>query len=477
VRDRERNLSTQFAQMAQQSQQQAARLTGDAKDRAAAEANKYTHIARALDTSTDVVAVGETHRVYQIITPISDTQTVKMKDSLVEGIKREFSDVLDIRPALSFKDDDVPATELETVLQDQTVRPITKRFVTDLLPGQTPTNLDQNDLTDYFGGAAVLVENINPPATQQDLQERINRIDLTSGKTLRPEVIPLAYADASSAASEPASQPAAGAGTQPAARKVTRALVVATDANALYSDQNSEQWRSNLAMKVWDTTRTALTTSSSLAGVTSFDPVVAGQAKTQAILAIVISLILIVIYVWIRFGGLLYGLGAILSLLHDAIMALAATVLSGWIYQYFFGGHANWLLISDFKINLTAIAAYLTIIGYSVNDTIVVFDRIRENRGHSRAPLTAQLVNDSINQCLGRTIWTTFTVFIVVLILYIWGGEGIRGFAWAMLFGVFTGAYSTLAIASPSLLSVQPKVKDTAFPVKFGAPDEQTTPQ
>jgi len=101
------------------------------------------------------------------------------------------------------------------------------------------------------------------------------------------------------------------------------------------------------------------------------------------------------------------------------------------------------------------IAAYLTVIGYSVNDTIVIFDRIRENRGRAHLPLTAKLVNDSINQCFGRTIWTTFTVFIVVLIMYIWGGEGVRGFSFAMLVGVITGAYSTLAIASPMLLHVK----------------------
>jgi SecD/SecF fusion protein len=99
------------------------------------------------------------------------------------------------------------------------------------------------------------------------------------------------------------------------------------------------------------------------------------------------------------------------------------------------------------------IAAYLTVIGYSVNDTIVIFDRVRELRGKSHAPLTAKLVNDAINQCFGRTIWTTFTVFIVVLIMYVFGGEGIRGFSFAMLIGVFTGAYSTLAIASPMLLA------------------------
>jgi SecD/SecF fusion protein len=212
-------------------------------------------------------------------------------------------------------------------------------------------------------------------------------------------------------------------------------------------------------------------------GVTSFDAVVAAQAKFQALLAIVISLILIVIYVWVRFGGIRYGIGAILALVHDATVALAGTVLSGVVYTYVFHRH-SYLLITDFKINLTMIAAYLTVIGYSVNDTIVIFDRVREMRGKSRVPLTAKLVNDAINQCFGRTIWTTFTVFIVVLIMYVWGGEGVRGFSFAMLIGVFTGAYSTLAVASPMLLATGTNVVTTRGPSPFTRKDaEQTVPE
>jgi SecD/SecF fusion protein len=212
------------------------------------------------------------------------------------------------------------------------------------------------------------------------------------------------------------------------------------------------QWRTRVATTEWQIIQKSLEMKSQFEGVTTFDAVVASQAKLQALLAIIISLVLIVIYVWVRFGGILYGLGAIMSLGHDAIVALAATVLSGVAYKYLFNRH-SFLLITDFKINLTMVAAYLTVIGYSVNDTIVIFDRVREIRGKSRQPLSAKLINDAINQCFGRTIWTTFTVFIVVLIMYVWGGEGVRGFCFAMLIGVFTGAYSTLAIASPMLLA------------------------
>ena len=118
-----------------------------------------------------------------------------------------------------------------------------------------------------------------------------------------------------------------------------------------------------------------------------------------------------------------YGLAAVIALVHDVLVALGAVALS------------KWFMPPGYKIDLPMVAAFLTLIGFSVNDTIVIFDRVRELRGKSNAPLSAKLVNDAINQCFGRTIWTTFTVFIVVLIMYIWGGAGVRGFSFAMLIG------------------------------------------
>ena len=112
---------------------------------------------------------------------------------------------------------------------------------------------------------------------------------------------------------------------------------------------------------------------------------------------------------------------------------------------------AHVLKIDAFQINLTIVAALLTIIGYSVNDTIVTFDRLREIKGKS-PQLTAKMVNDSVNQTLSRTILTVFTVFIVVVILYFFGGEGLHSFAFAFLVGVVAGTYSSVYVASPVLL-------------------------
>ncbi|MCA9258660.1 MAG: protein translocase subunit SecDF, partial [Planctomycetales bacterium] len=104
-----------------------------------------------------------------------------------------------------------------------------------------------------------------------------------------------------------------------------------------------------------------------------------------------------------------------------------------------------------FQISLPLVAAFLTIIGYSLNDTIVVFDRIREVKGKSPR-LTADMINTSINQTLSRTLLTSLTTLLTVLILYIWGGDGIHAFAFALVVGVIVGTYSSIFIASPFLL-------------------------
>ena len=112
----------------------------------------------------------------------------------------------------------------------------------------------------------------------------------------------------------------------------------------------------------------------------------------------------------------------------------------------------NALLINDFKIDMTIIAALLTIIGYSINDTIVVFDRIREVRGRLGV-VTPEIINDSINQTLARTLMTSLTTLVVLTIMYTLGGNTIRGFNYCMIIGIITGSYSSIAIASPLLMA------------------------
>jgi SecD/SecF fusion protein len=108
------------------------------------------------------------------------------------------------------------------------------------------------------------------------------------------------------------------------------------------------------------------------------------------------------------------------------------------------------LLIGDFKIDMTMIGAFLTLLGYSINDSIVIYDRIRENR--HKGTLTPQIINNSINECMSRTLLTGTTTLLVVFIMYVFGGKGLRGFNFALLFGIVEGTYSSIAISAPILL-------------------------
>lgn len=179
---------------------------------------------------------------------------------------------------------------------------------------------------------------------------------------------------------------------------------------------------------------------------------IARDTQLQALAAILASLIGIIAYVWIRFQNVAFGVAAVVALIHDVLIVVGAIALSNFV-----AGSLGFIGIDNFKISLPVVAALLTIIGYSLNDTIVVFDRIREVRG-KRSEITADMVNTSICQTLSRTILTAFTTFIVVFILYWFGGDAIHGFAFALVVGVVIGTYSSIFIASPVLLWLMNRV-------------------
>jgi SecD/SecF fusion protein len=182
---------------------------------------------------------------------------------------------------------------------------------------------------------------------------------------------------------------------------------------------------------------------------------VAVNTRYQAIYALLASWVLIILYLWIRFQGVAFGLAAVIALVHDVLVMLGAIAFSYYLAPYF-----GWLYIDPFKINLPIIAAFLTIIGYSVNDTIVVFDRIREVRGKD-PNMTAEMVNLSTNQTLSRTLLTSLTVFMVVVVLYFFAGQALRGLSFALIVGVITGTYSSIYVAAPILLWLIGKGKPT----------------
>ncbi len=182
--------------------------------------------------------------------------------------------------------------------------------------------------------------------------------------------------------------------------------------------------------------------------VSNFASSVAEDMRYLAILALLASGVATVTYLWFRFTKADFGIAAVVAVFHDVFFTMACLPLAYYVSKTPLGPILG---LEDFKLNLSIVAALLTIVGYSLNDTIVIFDRIREIRGRN-PQLTLQMVNDSVNQTLSRTILTAVIVFITVVILYSIGGEGIHAFAFCMLIGTLVGCYSTIYIASPLLL-------------------------
>lgn len=165
-------------------------------------------------------------------------------------------------------------------------------------------------------------------------------------------------------------------------------------------------------------------------------PKIGAELRRDALYAVIFSLIAMLIYIGFRFK-FIYGVGAVVALFHDVIVTLGVISLLDGISPFF-----------DFEIDQNMIAAFLTLVGLSVNDTVVIFDRIRENLKIYKAMPFRDIINKSINDTLSRTIITSGTIFIVLLIIMLFGGEVTRGFAFALTFGIITGTYSSIFIAS-----------------------------
>ncbi len=170
---------------------------------------------------------------------------------------------------------------------------------------------------------------------------------------------------------------------------------------------------------------------------------IGGELRGKALQSVLFALLGILIYISLRFDRY-YALGAVAALAHDVLITLGV------------------FSILNLELDLTIVAAFLTIVGYSLNDTIVVFDRIRENVKIYRKEDFFITVNKSVNQTLNRTIITSLTTFVVVLVLYLIGGEVIKYFAFALIIGVLVGTYSSIYVASPLMATLEVKAKARA---------------
>ena len=295
------------------------------------------------------------------------------------------------------------------------------------------------ELADYIGGIKIACS-LNKPTAGAEIKRRINDIRLkqdTQGIAWYPYVLfktdltPLAETDT-----------------------VNEFVYVSSLPEAGYREVNEGDWIRFVENEQAKLNRSAQL-ETSMARITQIDPSVGHESVMRAWAAIVLMFIATLFYIWVRFGTAMFGSAAVIAMIHDVLFTLGAMVSCVYIANTAFG---RTLLIGDFKINLQTIAAFLTVIGYSLNDTIVVFDRIRENRGRL-STVTTFMLSDSINQTLSRTLLTGVTTLTMLLVMYLWGGVGLRDFNFVMFVGIIIGTYSSIAIASPLLLIGQGKAE------------------
>jgi preprotein translocase subunit SecF len=180
--------------------------------------------------------------------------------------------------------------------------------------------------------------------------------------------------------------------------------------------------------------------------IESVGPKIGGELRHKGMWSVIAATVMVGVYIWFRFE-LRFGLGAIIALIHDVLVTIGALLLAGY------------------EFDLTTVAALLTIVGYSVNDTVIVCDRIRENMRKIKRESLESIINTSINETLSRTIITVSTAIMVLLALFFLGGAVIRPFAFALLIGFFSGVYSTIFIASPVILLWEKKTTKFRLPI------------
>jgi len=205
---------------------------------------------------------------------------------------------------------------------------------------------------------------------------------------------------------------------------------------------NTDQKVKDALIKALSSTPQTTITAANIASQQKVDPTIANGLKKSALLTVIFAIIIISAYILIRFRKWQFSLGAMVATAHDALMVLS-----------FFSIFKDVLPFS-LDIDQSFIAAILTVIGYSINDTVVVFDRIREflNLHHSKTDDPKTVINDAINNTLSRTIITALTVLLILLVLFIFGGDVIRGFSFALLIGVCFGTYSSICVATPVII-------------------------
>ena len=367
------------------------------------------------ETTPDVEA---TAFQVKVANPPGTTDEDAIQGAIVQAVVQAFADQLDVTTPVNFSGEgDLDHASRTYALEKATIGECI---------GQSGV---VQPVGDYRGGVAVLVEDVEPPITPEDLAARIKRL------RNQPD-----FADTLGRRTEVVGITAAGSDGE-----YTNFVVMVSDDALSSFEVDLEVWDSQLAKPEWGLVSGALMREASLEQVSSFSPTVAQNLIASAVVAVILSLLGMLVYVWVRFGDIWYSLAAVLAVCFNISVCLGAIAISVMV------GSTGWaasLNIEEFRIDLNVIAGLLTIIGYSLNDTIVILDRVRENRGRLNYA-SASCVNDSINQTFSRTVLTSGTTIITALILFNLGGTGIRPFAYTFLIGLIAATYSSVAIAAP----------------------------
>jgi SecD/SecF fusion protein len=399
--------------------------------KAIGQANASDPILAELASAT-VLSVGEATSDFQAASfqiksanPVGVGEDARVTDAVTQSVVREFAGELDARLPSSFAGQG-----------DSIHAPYTFALEKDTVGGSMGRNDLNRAVGNFRGGVAILLDRVDPPITTDDMRQRIDRLrnqpDFASQAGRPTEVIGL--------------DPVA----RPDGRTAFRTLVVlVADPSVNATRVDLSVWEANLAAPEWKLVSAALGQGTTLDQVSSFSPAVARSLVANASVAVVLSLLLMLAYIWIRFGSLRFSASTVVALMFNLSVCIGLMAFSPAIAGT--GAGAS-LLVSDFRIDLNVVAGLLTIVGYSLNDTVVIMDRIRENRGKATY-VTRAVVNDSINQTFSRTVLTGGSSMATAALLYFLGGEGIRPFAFTFLIGLIAGTFSSVAIAGTLVYS------------------------
>lgn len=355
--------------------------------------------------------------------------TITDKDAVLNALTGAFSDYLESKPPLAFTGSDQPDYRRGQVY----------RILTGRLGDNIDLPLVADNVANRIGGLAIKMQNLRNAQTGErpTLESLRARLELLRAQ---PD-----FSDTLSRFREVRV-------LEGSEKEVISAALIVQDPSLSFLT-NEGRFDAEVSQREWALVIEALTRTISPASVQSFSPVIADKFKAQAIVATALSFALISLYIWFRFKSGKYGFAAIIALLHDVLAVMGLLALCGWLYENpSTADFAAKLGILPFKIDLNMVAALLTVAGYSLNDTIIIMDRIRENRG--KLPYTtAAMINNAINQTISRTMITSGTTLMSSITLYVAGGEGVRAFAFALTTGVIVGTYSSVAVAAPIIWS------------------------